>query len=169
MAQYWYKLLALVLQMSLPTCCCTYKEGTSLSSKAHFLFQLCSVPGNQGMHHPVYRSVLVVRILFVIILVLRASVLTCGCLFGKELQWRCRALHPAVLYGPLRRERVCTELPTGLSLLSDTRCDLYLHKPASLKFLSAGRTYLCTCEEITAMPSYYRVIWCVFTSRTAKI
>lgn len=89
-AQYWYYLLALVLKMSLPTCCCTYKEGTSLSSKARFLFQLCLVPGNQGMHHPVYRSVLVVRILFVIILVLRASVLTCGCLFGKELQWGCR-------------------------------------------------------------------------------
>lgn len=78
-------------------------------------------------------------------------------------------LHPAVLYGPLRREHVCTELPTGLSVLSDTHCDLYLHKPASLKFRSSGRMYLCTCKEITAMPSYYRVIWCVFTSRTAKI
>jgi len=41
-------------------------EGASVSSRACFLFLLCSVPGSWGKHLIIYRSVVCIRILLII-------------------------------------------------------------------------------------------------------
>lgn len=98
------------------------------------------------MHHPIYRSVLVIRILFIVILALKAFC------HGFDLHlhvWKTNCIAAYSTAQSCRKHRCVHGKFVGLLLA--TVYDLCLYNPGCLKFqrfLSTVWMYLCAHEKI---------------------